>query len=84
MTSFQSQNLHLHQFIEVLCRVAIVAHGNRVQQEGGNLRKAVETTKLDFCLQSLFKYMDFKPNAAERENETSVDAREFLMDENGM
>lgn len=65
-TSFQSQNLHLPQFIEVFCRIAIVVHRNRVKN-GGKLREAIETTKLDFCLQSLFSYMDIQPNKENRD-----------------
>lgn len=76
MESFPTLNSHtavsyasigFPQFIEILCQVAIVSHGNRVQSETGNLRKAIETAKLDFCLQSLFTSMDLTPNLDEHE-----------------
>lgn len=68
-TAISCTNIHFPQFIEILCQVAIVFHGKRVQSEGGNLRKLIETANLDCCLQSLFASMDLTPNLGGQELE---------------
>ena len=54
------EQIFFPQFLELLCRIAIQVHSKRVEVQRGNIRKSIENTKLDYCLEKLFQHMSFK------------------------
>lgn len=46
------------QFVELFCRVALAFHRRTLTREGTDLRRAVETCRLEFSIELLLQHMD--------------------------
>jgi hypothetical protein len=54
------QELYFPHFIELFCRIAVAFHIKILQNEGTQLRKAIESSKLEFSIQLLMEHMNIK------------------------
>lgn len=56
----EPQEMHFAHFIELFCRVAVEFHNQILVREGAQVRRAIESSRLEFSIELLLQHMNIK------------------------